>query len=264
MARRPSLSKPRGARPGLISLGLAHFVLTFNGATARGRQQQLNFSSSRSRRFPLKFGGWSGSRKRFGQGLKQLFDVNNTFACKLCLIMGLVSISGFFIDLAFVALPLQPFEASWQLEVVQMLADRSLVLLLGLALLAFALQDNLYLKKPFSRLCLMSGVIFLLLCILVFQSVLSLRETAQASISQQKNQALEQIQAIQTNPQLEAPAITPEQVANATQQINQQTDTIRRNTLRSLYRTLFVSTGNLVVAGLGAIAMSRLLVRGID
>jgi hypothetical protein len=202
----------------------------------------------------------SRSWNRLGLGFKELFGLHQTFVHKLCLIMGLVSISGFLIDIAVVALPLQLFDAAWNLDVVRAIADRSIVLLFGLALLAWALQNNLYLRKLFSRFCLLLGIIILLLCILLFQSVLSLREDAQASIVQQKSQALEQVRSAQDNPSAEAPLLTTEQMTSAIQQINQQADTLQRNALNSLYRNLFLAAGNLVVVSLGAIALSRLFI----
>jgi|GEM_PF-1363336 len=197
-------------------------------------------------------------------GLRDLFRFDNTFVHKLCLIIGLASIAGFLVDFTVAALPPQPLEATWQLEIVRLAADRSLVWLIGLGLLAFTLRDNPALKRPFSLFCLLLGVIYLLLCIPAFQSTVFLRENANQNISQQASQTLEQLQAVQAEPPEGGQAITPEQIQDATQQVNLQAETLRRNARQRLYKSLAITLGNLVVAGIAAIALSRLMAGEID
>ena len=229
-----------------------------SGSSRSQRRLRGNFSPKKI--FPKKSKALSDSWKQVSRGVSKLFDAdNNSFAHKLCLIMALVSIVGFVVDVVVLALPLQLMEAAWRTEVLGYIADRSLVLLFGLGLLAFALQDNFLLRKPFSRLCLLIGLVYLLLCIPMFQGVVSLRQTAQLAIGQQKDQALEQIQAAQNNLAEEGATPTPEEVTNATRQIGVQADQAERNAVRSLYKSLAGAIGNLLVAAFGAIALSRLL-----
>jgi hypothetical protein len=197
-------------------------------------------------------------------GLRELFRFDNTFVHKLCLIIGLASIAGFLVDFTVAALPPQPFAATWQIEIIRLAADRSLVWLIGLGLLAFTLRDNPALKRPFSLLCLLIGVVYLLLCIPAFQSTVSLRDNANLNISQQASQTLEQLQSFQAEPPEEGPAITPEQIESATQQVNLQAETLRRSARQRLYKSLAITMGNLVVAGIAVIALSRLMAGEID
>ena len=51
---------------------------------------------------------------------------------------------------------------------------------------------------------------------------------------------------------------------DATQQVNLQAETLRRNARQRLYKSLAITLGNLVVAGIAAIALSRLMAGEID
>lgn len=194
----------------------------------------------------------------FRVGLAKLFSTDNTYETKLALLIGLTSIVGFVIDFLVTALPPRPFEASWRLDVLRLVGDRGIVLLFGLALLGLALQVSPQLKKPFTRLCLLLGLLFWLSGAVVFQSVLSLRDQAVVNISQQSSQALNQLRAAEANPPSLGAPITPEQIEQATEQVNQQADTLVANATSELFKTLAFTIGNLTVAGLALIILSRL------
>jgi hypothetical protein len=193
--------------------------------------------------------------------LRELLRFDNSFVHQLCLIIGLASLSVFSIDIVVTALPLQPFNPGWQTDVINNIADRSLVGLIGIGLLAFPLSNIFFFKRPFSLLCLLLGVMYLLLSIPLFRGVLALRNNATFTIGQQESQAIEQLEALQLNPPEGVTEIPPEQIENASQQIQRQAEARRRNAQQLLYKTLATAIGNLWVAGIATIALSRLVAR---
>jgi hypothetical protein len=222
------------------------------------RAERSTFRSSRT------WGASEGIARDFDRNFRRLqyelpriFRTQSTRLQKLSLIMALACMAGFLIDLAAVLFPLRVLSAQWRLEVFQFAGNRSIVLLIGMALLVICLQHSRFLKRVFSRLCLLLGVVYLLTSIVVFKDTIAVRDASARNIDLQAEQAVQQIKSAEDS-SLEAPSFSAEQLQQATQQIFQQAQGMKSNATQQLLKTLFMTVGNLLVAGMALIAMSRL------
>jgi hypothetical protein len=175
----------------------------------------------------------------------------------ICQIVGFVCLAGFIIDMLVLALPPQLGNAEWRIGLVQQMSDRSIVLLLGSALLIFGNLDNRRWLKKFSTFCLVTGVIFLLSCLLVIADGLKLQQQALTNISNQASQIQTQIQNAQSNPSAVGENITAADLQRASQLLNTQADTLKQNAKRTVLKTGAASISNLVIVGLGLVSLGR-------
>jgi hypothetical protein len=172
----------------------------------------------------------------------------------LCRIVGLACIVGFIVDMTVLALP-PGAGAAWRVGLLQQMGDRSIILLFGLALLAYSVWEIPSIRKIFSYISLSAGVLFLLFCILVIRDSLALQTQTVANIGQQATDLQTQIEESRTSP--EAASVTPEQFEQATQQINAQAETLKQNAKTTITRTSIASTSNFAVVGIGLISLGR-------
>jgi hypothetical protein len=221
------------------------------------RVERSKFRSSRT------WGASEGITRNFDKSFRRLqyelpriFKGQRTTLQKLSLIMAMACIAGFLIDLTAVVFPLSVLSAQWRLEVFRFAGDRSIVLLIGMALLLLCLQYSRFLKRVFSRLCLLLGVAYLLTSIVVFRDTIAVRDDSTRNIDLRAEQAVQQIKSAEA-PSLDAPQISSEQLQQVTQQIFQQAQGMKSNATQQLLKTLFMTVGNLLVAGMVLIAMSR-------
>ncbi|MGA7932083.1 MAG: HpsJ family protein [Kovacikia sp.] len=173
----------------------------------------------------------------------------------ICKIVGLVCLSGFVIDIAVLALPPNPASVEWRANFMQQLADRSIIMLLGAALTIFSLNSRRWLKRV-SMLSLVLGVIFLLSTLLVIRDSLALQQLAISNISNQASQIQSRIQDAQSKPAVDS-KLTPEQLQQASQQLNLQANTLKQTAKTTFLKTGVSSVGNLAVVGLGMISLGR-------
>jgi predicted PurR-regulated permease PerM len=183
---------------------------------------------------------------------------NNTYGAKgICQIVGLVCLTGFVIDMLVLALPPQLGNVQWRLGLAQQMSDRSIILLLGSALLIFGNFDNRRWLKRFSTGCLAVGLAFFLACIVVIADGVTLQQQAVSNISTQASQLQTQIQGAQSDPSAAGENITREDLARASQLLTTQANTLKQNAKQTVFKTGVSSIGNLIVVGLGLVSLGR-------
>lgn len=183
---------------------------------------------------------------------------NASYGAKgICQIVGLVCLAGFIIDMLVLALPPQLGNVEWRIGLIQQMSDRSIILLLGSALLIFGNLDNRRWLKQFSTFCLVVGVAFLLSCLLVIADGLKLQQQAVSNISNQASQLQTQIQNAQSNPSAAGENITAADLQRASQLLNTQADTLKQNAKRTVLKTGAASVSNLIIVGLGLVSLGR-------
>lgn len=174
----------------------------------------------------------------------------------ICQIVGFVCLAGFIVDMLVLGLPPQVGNVQWRIGVVQQMSDRSIILLIGSALLIFGNLDNRRWLKRFSTFCLAVGVIFFLTSLLVIADGLKFQQQAVNNINTQASQLQTQIQNAQTNPTA-GENITAEDIKRASQLLSTQANTLRQNAKQTVLKTGVASLGNLILVGLGLVSLGR-------
>ena len=181
---------------------------------------------------------------------------NGNAAKSICLIVGCVCLAGFLIDMVAVGMPPDLFALEWRVSFLKQLGDRSIILLFGSALLLYSQLGNRRLTRPLSLICLGVGVAFMLSCILIIRDGLVLQEQAANTINTQAEQLQAQIEQSKGSPEIPAD-VTPEQFAQATQQVTTQAEQLKQNAQTGITKAGLASIGNLIVVGLGLIGLGR-------
>lgn len=175
-------------------------------------------------------------------------------------IVGFTCLFGFLADMVALTFPFGA-GAAWRASLLQQMGDRSIVLLIGLALLIYGFWENTRLRKPFSYAALAVGVAFLLSSILVIRDGLVLQSQAIDTIGQQATELQTQVEQGRSNPEITANA-TPEDFAQALQAIDTQAETLKQNAKTNLTKASIASTSNLVVMGIGLLGLGRVGIGG--
>lgn len=175
----------------------------------------------------------------------------------LCIIVGLACLISFLIDIAILALPPDPFNIQWRINVLRQVGDRSIVLLFGSALTMYGFLSSRSIRKKLALICLAVGVMFSVSGILMAHDSLRFQDITLVNISNQENQVRNQIKAAQDNPQDVAPDLTPEILEQATQQLSQRAENAKKTAKNSIIKTGAGSIGNLIVTGFALIAIGR-------
>lgn len=181
--------------------------------------------------------------------------VESSRAKKLCRIVGFACLIAFVIDFLVIVFPLNFAEASWRLGTLQQIGDRSIVVLFGLALLIYGVERRKFLRS-LSVSCFAIGIAFLLSCPVVAQDSLTLQRQALDRIGAQASQLGSRIQAIQADPSAAA-KVSPERLEQATQQLNSRTETAKQTANHSIFKSGFLSVGNLAVVGVSLLILGR-------
>lgn len=176
-------------------------------------------------------------------------------AKKLCRIVGCACLIAFAVDFVVIVFPINPAEAAWRLGTLQQIGDRSIVVLFGLALLIYGVEQRKALRS-LSLLCFTIGIAFLLSCGVVAQDSLTLQRQAIDRIGAQASQLSSRIQAIQDDPTAAA-KISPERLEQATEQLNTRTETAKQTANNSIFKSGFLSVGNLAVVGVALLVLGR-------
>jgi hypothetical protein len=177
-------------------------------------------------------------------------------AKQICLIISLVCLIGFSIDVLALSLTPNPMDLEWRIGFLQQIGERSIVLLLGVALFLYSSLGNRSLTKAFSLVCLGIGVAFMMSSILVIRDSSILQTQAMKTITNQASQLQTQIEATRQKPDTAA-NITPEQLELATRQVNSQANQLKRSTREGITQAGLASVGNLIVVGLGLVGLGR-------
>lgn len=177
-----------------------------------------------------------------------------------CRIVGIICLIGFAIDLIVLALPPNPMILEWRVGFLQQMSDRSLILPIGTALTLYGYIGRRWLQQ-ISLLSLLGGVLLTLACLLAVRDLSMLQQQSVLTINKQAAQIQTQIQQAQDNPANLPQNITLEQLTQASQQISGRAEALRQSAKLGGVRTGVASVGNLLIAGLGLIALGRYGVR---
>ncbi|MFM2429603.1 MAG: hypothetical protein RLZZ511_816 [Cyanobacteriota bacterium] len=169
-------------------------------------------------------------------------------------ITGSACLAGFTLDLIVNILPLQLGELSWRMNMLQQLGDRSILLLLGLALLTISGIGRRPLRRHLGPTCLTIGIAFMLAGTIAIRDTVTLQRQTNQNIATQSIQLQEQIQQAKSNPKAK---ITSAQIEEAVQQVTQKSATLQKNSQTQILKTGLSSIGNLFITGIGLIGLGR-------
>ena len=137
---------------------------------------------------------------------------------------------------------------------MQQVADRSIVLLFGMALTYYGTLGARSWRKLIPYICLFIGAIFLLSGLFVLRDSNRLHQQTVEQIETQAAQLQNQINQATANPQL-APDVTPEQIQQASDLLVSRESELKANTKQSILRAGVSTVGNLVVIGLSFLGL---------
>ncbi|MGG6266065.1 HpsJ-like protein, cyanoexosortase C-associated [Leptolyngbya sp. AN03gr2] len=180
--------------------------------------------------------------------------IESSRAKRLCRIVGFACLIAFLVDFLVIVFPVNFVEASWRLGTLQQIGNRSIVVLFGLALLIYGAEQRKTLRS-LSLICFTIGISFLLFCPVVAQDSLALQRQALDRIGSQSSQISSRLEAIQGNPN--AARATPEQLEQATQQLNARTESAKQAANNSIFKSGFLSVGNFAVIGVSLLILGR-------
>lgn len=183
------------------------------------------------------------------------FDVQG--AKRLCLIVGIVCLSGFILGVLALGFPLNLFSIEWRIDFLQQLSDRSITLLFGAALTIWGLSRNRKLLKRAAFLCIVGGVLIHLCSILVIHDSLEFQDMAVANIELQAARLQTQIEAVRKNPEMLGEKATPELIDRTSQNVAGQVKSLKDNARAQITKFGVTSIGNLALVGSGLIAVGR-------
>lgn len=171
-------------------------------------------------------------------------------------VVGLTCVVGFLVDMTALAFPLGSGTA-WRVGLLQQMGDRSIVLLIGVALLIYSAWENQSLRKTLGLLATGLGALFLLICMFVVRESFLLHSQAIDNIGNQVSQLQTQVEAGRSNPEITANA-TEDDFADALRAIDTQAETLRQNAKTTITRSAIASTSNFAVVGIGLFSLGRL------
>ncbi len=174
----------------------------------------------------------------------------------LCRIVGFACLAGFLVDLVVLLFPPSLGNVEWRIGVLQQLGDRSVVLLLGLALTMYGILDTRGWRRRLALFCLSLGVIFCLSSVLVIRDSLAYQQQVMQAIAKQSSDIQSQIQKAQTDPKA-APNVTAEQLEQASRVLSGRTEAAKQTTKTGVLKSSISSVGNLLVVGLALIGLGR-------
>jgi len=172
----------------------------------------------------------------------------------LCLIVGLACLAGFAVDIFILAVPPSLRSLQWRVSIVQQLADRSIILLFGMALVFYGTMASRSWRRLIPYICLALGVIYLLSCLFVLRDSNKLHQQVVEQIETQAAQIQTQIDGATTNPDL-AQTVTPEQIQQASDLLVSRQAELKANTKQSILKTGVGTVGNLLVIGISFLGL---------
>lgn len=175
-------------------------------------------------------------------------------------IVGLICVVGFIADVLGLVLP-PGSGASWRFGVLQQVGDRSIVFLLGIALLIYGCWESQLRRKPLSYAALGLGVAYLLTCVLVISDGLKVQSQATANIGQRVEQLQNRIEQSRNNPEISAKA-KPQDFDNALKSIESQAYTAAENAKNTVTKSSIVIASNFLIVGLGLLSLGRFGIGG--
>jgi len=180
-----------------------------------------------------------------------------TYSAKgLCRIVGFACLAGFLVDILALSFPINLGNIEWRIGFLQQFSDRSVIALFGLALIMYSIMDFRRWRRRLAMFCLVTGVVFILSCILVIRDGLTLQQTTLTNITNQASQLQTQIEQAQKDPKV-APNLSPQQLEQAAQTLSTRAVVLKENTKTTVLKTSVSSVGNLIVIGLALIGLGQ-------
>jgi hypothetical protein len=179
---------------------------------------------------------------------------SGSVASVLCLIVGLACLAGFIVDFFILVFPPELRSVDWRVGVVQQLADRSIILLFGMALVFYGSMASRSWKRLIPLICLGLGVIYILSCLVILRDSNKLHTQMLNRIDSQASQLQAQIDEARSNPQL-APDLTSANIQEASDLLASQANQLKENSKRSILKAGVSSVGNLIVIGLSFLSL---------
>jgi hypothetical protein len=170
-------------------------------------------------------------------------------------IVGITCIIGFIVDMTALTFPMGS-GAAWRVGLLQQMGDRSIVFLIGLALLLYSAWENRGLRKPLAYIGLAAGAVFLLFGILVIRDSFVLQSQAVDNIGNQASQLQTQVEESRSNPEIAA-NVAPEDFEEAARQINSRAEDLKQNAKTSITKTGIASVSNLFIVGIGLLSLGK-------
>jgi hypothetical protein len=171
-------------------------------------------------------------------------------------IIGIACLAGFLFDLLVLAAPPNPMELQWRIGFLQKVGDRSIVFMLGIAFLMMGIFDARALLKKLALGSMIVGLIFCLLVPLSIRDSVVLQKEVSGRINTQANQIENQIQQIQSNPELKNKP-TEAQIKQALATLSTRSDSLQKNAAQGAIKTGAASVSNLLITGLALIGLGR-------
>jgi hypothetical protein len=137
---------------------------------------------------------------------------------------------------------------------MQQMADRSIILLFGMALIFYATLASRSWRKLIPYICLALGGLFLLSGLFVLRDSNKLHKETIGQIEAQAAQLQTQIDSATANPQL-APDVTPEQIRQASDLLVTRESELKANTKQSILKTGVSTVSNLLVIGISFLGL---------
>lgn len=175
----------------------------------------------------------------------------------ICRVIGLVCVAGFIFDMLVLILPPQ-FGVEWRIGVIQQFANRSIILLFGLALIIYGSHGNSTSRmRVVAKLSMGLGVLFFLLSLLSVVDSVRLNQRAVSNISTQESQLQTQLREAQDNPEGLPENVNLADLEQVSQQLTARAGTLKKNAQRTVLKTGVSNIGNLVLVGSGLLALGR-------
>jgi hypothetical protein len=169
-------------------------------------------------------------------------------------IIGWACLAGFVIDMTVVALP-PSLSLEWRITVLEQLANRAVVMMLGTGFVISSLENRRWLKW-LSQTALLFGIALILSCLLVIYNGITLQNRTVTDINTQATQLQNQIQQAQQNPPKDL-KLNMEELQKAAKQVDTQAGNLRQDTQTKVMKASISSAGNLLIAGIGMVSLGR-------
>jgi hypothetical protein len=215
----------------------------------------------------------------------------------ICLIVGIVCLTGFVLGMLTVSLPLGDFSLKWRIDFLHELGDRSITLILGAALTMWGLsgasqaygknegfsgqkppllsglkrnffrganktplmQQNqrYFLFRTLALVCLLGGIGINLLSILVIHDTLELNKQAIANINDQASSLNAQIALSKGDPTALGENVTPAVIDEASKNVKNQAESLKENAKTRITKSGAETFIYLLIVGFGLITLGR-------
>lgn len=175
-------------------------------------------------------------------------------------IVGLACIVGFIANLLAIAVPPNPMALEWRIGIMQQVSGRSILLFLGLGMVAYSSFGRQALSRYLGLVCLGVGIFYLLSGVIVIRDGLVLQNQALDTIESEATEIRSQLQTAQANPNLPS-EITPQRIDEALLQLDTQAEALIQNARGTTTKSMMSMLSTQIVIGLGLLGLGRFSIR---